>query len=181
MSIQITARNIDLTDDIKEHVEKKLGKLNKIIDGAPDVHVILRAEKFRQIAEVKVLVNGATVHGQTQTNDIFISLDRVIDKVQRQIVEDKRRIVAIKSRKSHEKKEVPEATSAMEEPEENPGSEIVRGMPYSRKPMAPEEALMQLETLQKDFILFINSQTSEVNMLQEGKDGKYWLIEPEPR
>ncbi len=179
MSLQITARNVDLSEDLKEYVEKKIGKLNKFIDGTPDVHVILRAEKFRQIAEVTLMINGVTIHGQTQTNDIFTSLDKVADKVQRQVVEDKRRIVAIKSRKSQEKKGVLEETASTEVPEENPSSEVIMGRTYSRKPMAPEEALMQIKALGDDFFLFINSQTDEVNLFQRRKNDRYWLIEPE--
>lgn len=180
MSLQITARNMDLTDDVKKHVEKKVGKLNKFIDGAADIHVILRAEKFRQIAEVTVSVNGVTIHGETQTSDIFNSLDKAVDKVQRQLVEDRRRVVAIKSKKHQEKREALEGPvlPRLGESGGNPGPEIVRGGTYSMKPMAPEEALMQMKALQDDFLLFVNSQTSEVNLLQKGKDGRYWLMEP---
>jgi putative sigma-54 modulation protein len=179
MSLQITARNVDLSEDLKEYVEKKIGKLNKFVDGTPDVHVILRAEKFRQIAEVTLLLNGVTIHGQTQTNDIFTSLDKVTNKVQRQVVKDKRRAVAIKSRKSQDKKGVLEEAASLEETEENPSSEMIKGGTYSRKPMAPEEALMQIKALGEDFFLFINSQTDEVNLFQRREKGEYWLIEPE--
>jgi putative sigma-54 modulation protein len=181
MSLQITARNLDLTDDLREHVEKKVGKLSKFMDGTPDIHVILRAEKFRQAAEVTIMTNGITIHGQTETNDIFISLDKVVDKVQRQIVEDRRRTIAIKSRKNKETKGAFEAPAPPEMMEDNPGSEIVRGEFYSRKPMATEEALMQIKALGSDMFMYINSQTNEVNLLQKRKDGKYRLVEPEPK
>lgn len=180
MSLQITTRNVDLTDELKEYVEKKVSKLYKFVDGTLGVHVILRGEKFRQIAEITILANGVTIHRQAQTDDMFTSLDKVVDKVQRQIVKEKGRTIAIKSRKNQGKKEALRAPTPLEElVAGQPAPEIVRGKSYPRKPMAAEEALMQMKMLRDDFFMFINSQTKEVNLLYKRKDGKYWLVEPE--
>lgn len=179
MSLQITARNVDLTDDIKEYVEKKINKLHKFFDSTSDVHVILRAEKFRQIAEVTVMFNGITIHGQTQTNDLFSSMDKVTDKVQRQIVKEKTRAIAIKTRKNQEMKETFDTVSSAEEPASGPTQEIIRGEAYSTAPLIPEEAVTRMRDEKKDYLLFMNSLTNEVNLLQEREDGKFWLVEPE--
>ena len=178
MSFQITARNVDLTDDIKDQIEKKIGKLNKFFDDTPDVHVTLRTEKFRQIVEITIFSNGLIVHGQTQTDDMFSALDGATDKVQHQIKKEKSRAKSIKSRKNQEMKKALNAVASEALPVLNEIEEIDQGERYSTEPISTHEALTSLKGSGGDFLLFVNSDTNEANLLQKKDDGRFWLVEP---
>ena len=85
MQISITGRHIDLTDQHKEHVEKRLRHLKRFFEAIMDCHVILSKEKHREIADITIQVNGVTLHGEEETESILTSIDRVVNKIERQI------------------------------------------------------------------------------------------------
>lgn len=93
MEIITTARHFDLTPAIREHGEKRLQKLTRYSDRITKTNVVLIREKHRQIAEITLHVNGSDLVSREESNDLFLSIDRAVENLERQIKRHKERLV----------------------------------------------------------------------------------------
>ncbi|MBI3600776.1 MAG: ribosome-associated translation inhibitor RaiA [Nitrospinae bacterium] len=181
MQITVTGRNIEMTDALKKYAEEKVQRVKKYIHTTIDAHVILAVEKFRQKAEVTINVNGFKIYGEEETEDMYSSIDKVMDKIERQVRKHKERIWAVKS-KQHEKdvniRMNVIARESIEEPSDTP-HRIIKTRNFAYKPMPTEEAAMQMDLLGYEFLIFRNSMNDKINVIYKRKDGNYGLIEPE--
>ncbi len=189
MNVIITGRHTTLDDDIKSYAEKKILKAETFFDHIIEAHVVLSAEKHRRIAEVTLNAKNATFHATAETDDFYSAVDTVMEKVDSQIKKFKERI---KDRKHRARVEMPIELSeveTVEDPEteesdtENLGidsqPQIIKVKRFAPKPMTPQEAVMQLDVLDDEFMMFSNSQTNQVNVIYKRKDGSYGWIEPD--
>lgn len=172
MKIILKGRNIEITDALRDYVDKRLGKLNKYIDELEEAQVTLLVERDRHRVEVTIPLNGLILRGEEQTGDMYSSIDLVIEKLEKQIEKYKTRIN--RKTKNHTIREMP---VHYEDEQENPS--IVRTKRFAFKPMPVEEAIMQMNLLGHSFFVFSNGETDEVNVVYKRKDGNYGLIEPE--
>ena len=92
MQINITGHHIDVTDALRTYVSEKITKLSRHFDHVTNVHVILTVEKQSQRAEATVHVSGTDLFAQHDTEDMYASIDGLIDKLDRQIVKHKEKI-----------------------------------------------------------------------------------------
>jgi len=173
MKVIITGRKIDISAGMRSYTEKKLQKLDKFFDDAADAQVTLSVEKDRQTAELTIYFGGYVYRAEDTTEDMYASIDRSVDLIERQIRKNKTRL---------EKKlrggafDVPnEATIEMEEKE----FKIVRSKKHALKPMSPEEAILQMNLLGHEFFVFHNDETDKIDIVYRRKDGNYGLIEAE--
>ena len=177
MDITVTFRHMEPTEGLKTYAEEKVSKINKILDSPSEAHIVLGVEKFRHMADVTFSVNGARIKAVEETGDMYSAIDRVMDKIETQV----------KRHRSKIRKRTPgnikgEDTLVSEESEEEirlsaeePSIEVEK---LVAKPMDPEEAAMQLEISQQDFLVFRNSGSKEINVLYKRGDGNLGLIEP---
>ena len=172
MKVIITGRHMKLNDDIRSYAEEKLHKAETYFDRIIEGHMILSAEKHRRIAEVTLSAKRATFHAQEETEDIYASIDGVVEKIDTQIRRYKKKLDA--RRHQHEKAFF---TDEEEEPETEP--RIIRANKFAPKPLTPQEAVAQIELSGNDFLMFFNSQTNQVNVVYRRKDGNYGWIEPD--
>ncbi|HHY04508.1 MAG TPA: ribosome-associated translation inhibitor RaiA [Thermoanaerobacterales bacterium] len=176
MNIKISGKNITVTNALKEHVRKKLGKLDRYFDEAIEAQVTMNVEKDRHIVEVTIPMNGIILRGETETNDMYASVDLVVEKLEKQIEKYKTRI-ARSTRKGTFKFNGSTQPPSAEKKADIP--RVVKVKRFAIKPMDVEEATMQMDLLQHDFFVFLNAETNEVNVVYKRKDGNYGLIEPE--
>jgi putative sigma-54 modulation protein len=87
MQIAVTFRHLETDEGVKEYVKEKVSKLQKYIEVPREVHVVLSAEKFRQIAEITIVGNGMTLNSQARDSDLYAAIDQMVDKMERQIRE----------------------------------------------------------------------------------------------
>ncbi len=92
MQINITGHHIDITDALRSYVSEKLEKLERHFDHVTNVHVILTVEKQSQKAEANVHVSGADLFAQHDSEDMYASIDGLVDKLDRQVVKHKEKI-----------------------------------------------------------------------------------------
>ncbi|MBO1922969.1 MULTISPECIES: ribosome hibernation-promoting factor, HPF/YfiA family [Thiomicrorhabdus] len=92
MQINITGHHIDVTDALRSYVSEKLEKLERHFDHVTNVHVILTVNKQAQIAEATVHVSGADLFAQEETENMYASIDGLVDKLDRQIIKHKEKI-----------------------------------------------------------------------------------------
>ncbi|MCB4204495.1 ribosome-associated translation inhibitor RaiA [Deferribacterales bacterium Es71-Z0220] len=176
MNIQITVKNVELTDAIRSYVEKKVSKVKKYFDQVVDVHVVLDVQKNVHMAEILVNAKGVFLKGIEKSEDLYASIDLAIDKIERQLVKYKEKL---KSKKLIDKKfEVPLKLDVYESEsfDDKPVSIITKEIPV--KPMDIEEAVMQMDLLNKNFFVFRNAKNSEVNVVYRRDDGNIGLIQP---
>ncbi len=91
MKLTVTGRKIEITEGIKEHLEKKISKTIHDLGDAADVHVALTVEKHRHFAEVTVKSKGVTVHSEEETDDLYMAMDTALDKIEKQLRKHKSR------------------------------------------------------------------------------------------
>ncbi len=94
MQVSITGRHLEVTDSLKAHVEDKISKLKRHFDHVVDIHVILGVEKMEQKAEATVQVSGATLFAEDHQEDMYVAIDNMVDKLDRQIIKHKEKISA---------------------------------------------------------------------------------------
>lgn len=92
MQINITGHHVEVTDALREFVSEKIGKLKRHFDHVTNVHVILTVEGKQQKAEATVHASGADLFAQHDTEDMYASIDGLIDKLDRQIIKHKEKI-----------------------------------------------------------------------------------------
>ncbi len=92
MQINITGHHVDITEALRNYTSEKMAKLERHFDHVTNVHVILTVEKQTQKAEATVHVSGADLFAQHQTDDMYASIDGLIDKLDRQIIKHKEKI-----------------------------------------------------------------------------------------
>ncbi len=175
MRITISGKNIVITDALKDRVNKKLSKFERFFGANTEVHATLSVEKGRHIFEVTIPFNGIILRSEEATDDMYMSIDNVIEKLERQVRKQKTKLER-KMKDYNLKFDV--FFENMPEEEEN-DVQIVKTKKFAYKPMPAEEAAMQMELLGHSFFVFSNSDTEEVNVIYKRKDGNYGLIEPE--
>lgn len=171
MNIDIRGKNVQITPALKDHVEKKIGKLGRFFDTDQEAQVTLTVQKESHKIEVTMPINGYILRSEEETGDMYASIDLVIDKLERQIHKYKTRI-SKKVRETGIKEISPQTEVIEEEPQ------LVRTKKFALKPMPVEEAILQMNLIGHSFFVFSNAETEEINVVYKRKDGNYGLIEP---
>ena len=175
MKIIITGKNIDVTEGLKERVTKKINKLDKFFTSETEAHVTLSVQRTRQIVEVTISFNGIVFRAEESNEDMYSSIDRTVDLLERQIRKNKTRL----ERRLHEHDFRFDNVKFTEEIPEEKDFKIVRSKRFAVKPMDVEEAVLQMNLLGHEFFMFFNADTKQVNVVYKRKDGNYGLFEPE--
>lgn len=186
MNVKIAGRHFEMTDALKSYVETGLEKFRGHFNKVIDVDVVLSVEKHRHIAEVNVHANGVRIHGQESSTDMYASVDAVLQKLEKQVRRYKDRINRHQPRHARETRDyhhnvielLPAAAESSEEMAQTPVHRVVKREKLSTKPMTVEEATMQLDLLEERFLVFMNAETEQLNVLYSREDGSYGLIEP---
>ncbi|HZY30662.1 MAG TPA: ribosome-associated translation inhibitor RaiA [Candidatus Methylomirabilis sp.] len=179
MQITVTGRNLEITEALRRYAEEKVARLQKFVDQITSAHVILLIEKYRQIAEVTLRVRDLTIRGEESSDDLYCAIDLVADKIERQILRYKEKIIGHSGRSSGRARARDETSPAETELLSEDGPRIVKTKRFAMKPLSPDEAALHMNLLGHNFFVFRNADTQEVNVLYRRKDGDYGLIEPQ--
>ena len=175
MQTSVTFKNLDPTDTLKSYVRDKLDRFDRLLDNPAEANVVLLVEKFRHIAEININGDRLTINGKEETNDMYSAIDMVLDKLEKQIKKNKQKIR--ERRPGVKAKNI----SLMEADINLPDEELVREVKIKNieyKPMDVEEAVLQMDLLSNNFLVFTNARSDQVNVLYRRKDGHYGLIQP---
>ncbi len=174
MEFNILGKNIEVTEGIREHVEDKLGKLEKYFAPETRVNVTLSVEKDRQKIEVTIPVKGNIIRSEQVSNDLYVSIDLVEEVIERQLKKYKNKIVSKERNAGAFRQEYIEKDFA-----DDDEIKIIREKKFDIKPMYPEDACVQMELLGHSFFVFNNAETDQINVVYKRKGNTYGLIEPE--
>ena len=89
MNLKLTGNHVEVTDAMRDYVTSKISKITRHFDHVIDVSVILSVEKLKQKAEANVHVRGKDIFVETDSEDMYASIDSLIDKLDRQILKHK--------------------------------------------------------------------------------------------
>jgi putative sigma-54 modulation protein len=181
--IETVARNMRLTDNTREYVEKKAAKLERYLQEIDEVRVELshaksaRSTQDRQVAQITVHGKGFILRSEERADDIHAAFDAALDKIQRQV--DR-----YKGKHYHGRGDGRSAAEVVEE--ELPVDETGELLPLigRRKtfivlPMTEDEAVEQMRLLGHDnFFVFFNADQNSIQVLYRRRDGTYGLIQP---
>lgn len=178
MQVTVRGRNIEVTDALKEYVHKKLTRFQKYFYRPLSAQVALAVERGRHIVEITIPIDGYLLRGQEASEDMYASVDLVMDKLERQVHKFKTRLNRKLRRDGNNQRGivVEALPEAAEEETDEPG--VVRVKRFPIKPMEVEEAILQMNLLGHDFFVFTNAETEEMNVVYRRKGGGYGLIEP---
>ena len=182
MQISLTGRHVNITDALREHVEKRLDKLSAHDNSIMDIRVVLSVEKHRNFAEITILERGATkIHSHEATDDMFVSIDKAVDKIERQLKRHLGKKRSVKRRKDDSLGIPEEATD--DEPADKAGPleshgdyQVTVSDEFPPKPMSVEDALALLDTSDVEFQAFVNEESNEVNVVFRQREGGYGLL-----
>ncbi|HWP62977.1 MAG TPA: ribosome-associated translation inhibitor RaiA [Candidatus Binatia bacterium] len=175
----VKGKNIELPDRVRTYAERKLRRLERLLDDRTDAIVELSNEQHKSaadahIAEVTLIVNGQTLRSHAVGPTYQAAIDAVIDRAERQAVDHKER--PRDRARSTEGAQRREGAAEAQTAEEGP--RVVRVKRFAIEPMFEEDAISQMEELGHAFFLFVNAENERLNLLYRRRDGNYGIIEP---
>ncbi|MDD6484729.1 MAG: ribosome-associated translation inhibitor RaiA [Clostridiales bacterium] len=176
MKFTIIGRKINVTDKMKDYVEKKLSKLDKFFREESEARVVLGTIKDNEYIEATVYASGMIYRAEASDREVFAAIDKIVDVIERQIRRNKTRL------EKKIKKDALAAPTLISGDDYNDGEdsgefEIVKKKRFNIKPMSVEEAILQMNLLGHSFFIFKNMDTEETNIVYKRKDKKYAVIE----
>ncbi len=173
MKITFVGKKMEIRQSQKNWAEKKLGKLDRYFDDDADVKLVIGKIRDKFTIECTVSARGTIFRVEESDDDLFLAIDHVVPAIERQIRKNKTRLAKRLRSGAAETAVADEPDTFNEEKEFN----IVKTKIVSKKPMSPEEAILQMNLLGHNFFIFENSQLSDISLVYKRKDGDYGLIE----
>ncbi|MDX6379476.1 MAG: putative sigma-54 modulation protein [Rubrobacteraceae bacterium] len=186
MDVMVKGRNISVTEALERYATGKVERIAKFFDDGRSVsrveveliHERNSSNPEPEVADATLFINGTVLKAREASADMYASIDRMSDKLERQVRRYRGRQID-RWHGQRERHALEEAGPVIvEEEAEDIESRIVRTKQFQMKPMSPEEAALQMELLDHAFFVFTNADTGEINVVYRRRDGNYGLIEP---
>ena len=178
MKFNFTDKKVQVTDELREYAERKIGKLDRFFKTESEAFITFATERGRYIAEVTIKNNGMFYRVADTTNDMFASVDSSVAAIERQIRKNKTRLVKRLRAGSLDREKEPAVLHDDNDEDEQHEFKIVRTKMFPVKPMTPEEAVLQMNLLEHEFFVFKNQNKDDVfSIVYKRKQGDYGLIE----
>ena len=179
MKITYIARNVNLKDNFKERVEKKLSKFERIFSDTASANVTVTLQKNSQTVELTIRDNGMLYRAENTCEEMNDAVDRVVDIIGGLIRKNKTRL----EKKNKSGVELDSFFADYEFTyndidDEEDTFEIARTKTIPVKPMSVEEAILQMNLLNHQFFMFQDADTDEISLVYKRKDGRYGLLVP---
>lgn len=182
MNIAFAFKNFEASDHLKKYARRRMEKLGRFFGKAAglDINVVLTVDKFRHRCEVTVNGEGLHINATEQAQDMYAAIDLVTDKVESQI---KRKVSRVKEqRRKARNAEVDVFTYNLDADgdmaEASDDATVVGTDRFAAKPLHLDEALMQLDSIGSEFLVFLNAESGRVNVVYRRRTSGYALIDP---
>ncbi len=174
MKITYTARKVNLRDNFKDRVEKKLSKFDKIFSDDAQAFVVATVDKSSQTVEITIKDNQMVYRAEKTMPEMNDAVDKCIDVLGRQLRKNKSKLEKRLRQGSLEELVAPVEEEEIAEEEYS----VVRTKQIPVKPITVEEAILQMNMVGHKFYMFTNADSGEVNVVYVRDDGKYGLLQP---
>ncbi len=171
MRLMITGRHVAVTPALREYIGTRMERLDRYGLKLGTLQILLSVEKFHHVAEVVGVVQGRRLQAKTSTEEMYASIDEVVDKLGAQLRKLKERKV------NHKFGDQPHvrATARKAPRPENNGVEVVRP---TLEALTIEEAVEALNAAKLDLLMFVNALSGSTQVLQRLPNGRLSLIDP---
>jgi putative sigma-54 modulation protein len=176
----VRGKNVEVPDRVRDYAERKLRRLERMLDDRSDAIVELSNEQHRSaadahIAEVTLVIDGQTLRSHAAGSSYQVALDNVVDKVERRAV-DYREKPRLRARPIEEQQILRRIADGTPGPSRE--RRIVKTKRFAIEPMFEEDALSRMEELGHRFFVYVSAETEQVAILYQRDDGDYGVIEP---
>jgi putative sigma-54 modulation protein len=176
----VKGKNLEVRETDRRYAERKLGRLERLLDDRSDAIVELSLERHRSntdshIVDVTLVIDGRTLRGTAAAATHKAGIDEVIDKIERRAVDFKEK-PRLRARPEEEKVILQRIADG--QADRSRDRRIVKVKRFDIEPMFEEDALARMEELGHDFFVFVNAETERVGILYKRDDGHFGLIEP---
>jgi putative sigma-54 modulation protein len=195
MQVSVTFRHIEATEALRQHAEQRVQRIAKYLHRPIDAHVILSVAKRRHIAEIVLNADRTTLNATEETNDLYSAIDLAADKLEQRARKHTSKLKSHKVAASGRRRAAIELEPPPVRPATGPGlrMDVIRADSFRRrngpdiikttrlpvKPMSVEEAVMQMDLMSNEFLVFRDAATDRLSVVYRRKDGNYGLIAPE--
>ena len=176
MNIKIVGRKVNLRENFKELVQRKLSKFDRIFDEDADATVTVTLEKNRQTVEIMIKQRGMLYRAEATAPEMNEALDDVVAALGNQIRRNKKRL-----ERAQKMKPVELPDTYYDTPDEEDEPEIAKRKTFYVKVMTVEEAILQMEMLGHTFFMYRDGDTGEIDVVYKRRDGKYGVLAPRLR
>lgn len=185
MALVLTGKNMNLYEDTKAYIEKKVSKFDRFLPDILDTRVEISKEatkssQDRFIAEITVQTKRKILRAEERSHDLRIAIDNAVNKLNSQIARLKgKRKTRWQAKESIRTEDIPVVSDEVwDQIEEETNRKIVRVKQFSVIPMNEDEAVEQMQLLSHDFFVFYNADLGRINVLYRRGDGNYGLLDP---
>jgi len=176
MIIRTTGRKVTLKQSFLDMVEKRMAKFDKYFDSDAEAAITVTVEGSRQTVEITVRTRVFIFRAERTGQDMEQAFNEAADLIDKQIVRNKSKLG------SRIKRQEPGASGMDAGDYSDVVDEeyrVVREKRFALKPMSVEEAILQMNMLQHSFFVFLNSDSSAVNVVYRRVDDNYGLLTPD--
>jgi putative sigma-54 modulation protein len=190
MKTTVKSRNVELSDRLRSQIDRKLRRLDRIAhpDAEASVELIANASRSAEaanLAEVTLISNGSVLRSASSGPTLIAALDRLIDKLERQVIRARERPRSVRERQADQAQAVLAGAGGESEPtaseptaESSSAARVVKVKRFDMVPMFEEDAIARMEELGHAFFVFLNAEGGGVCVVYRRSDGAYGLIEP---
>ncbi len=178
MKCTVTFRHLKPSDPIRQYTAEKIEKVSKLIERGSEAKVTLSVEKHLHVAHIELLTDGSLrLRGIEKSADMYSSIDLAVEKILRQVKRYRSKIRDHREASSNGRV-LPHHILEVAEPQvELTPPKIVRQETIVAREMNLDDAVMQLDLLDSEFLVFTNADNHRVNVVYRMADGQYGVIE----
>jgi putative sigma-54 modulation protein len=186
MDVDVKGRNISVTEALENYALEKVERIHKFFDeentdSSAEVELIHQRNPSipdPEVAEATMFINGTVLKAREASADMYASIDKMCDKLERQVKRYRGRQVARWHGQDKNDQGSVEPQPFVVAEQDDVDARIVRSKQFQMKPMDAAEAALQMELLDHDFYVFTSADSGEINVIYRRRDGNYGLIEP---
>ena len=174
MAVKVRGKNIEVTQALKDYVEKRVQTITKQFKTVGEITAVMRVEKGNHTVEITVPASGIVLRAQETSDNMYASIDQCVEKIERQIHKYKTRLMKRKYSNFKDAAPAPLPEDSEEVPEETGEFTVARTKNYAMRPMGVQEAIMQMNMLNHDFFVFFNAETEKIAIVYRRKSRGLW-------
>ena len=179
MEVRFLTRNVELPAEVKEYMEKKVGKIDKFFDKIIDTQVALNFKRGMNVVEITSDVNGVIMRGEDYAPDLRKAFDKALKNIERQVKKHKGYLAdKVKMKAQDLSFDIDPDLLPVHPEKEEATREIVKTKKFNVEVMTPVEATMQMDLLGHSFFIFKSDSTGAINVVYRREEGGYGLLQP---
>lgn len=185
MKCSVTFRHMKPSDPIREYIEEKIGKVSKLLEKGGEAHCVLSVEKHNHLAHIELITDGALrIRAEEKSEDMYGTIDLAVEKIMRQVKRYRTRLRDLKRDPSERFRELPHSILRVKRTEDEATRpeepHVVRTETMVAREMNLDDAVLQMDLLESDFLVFTDPVTHHLNVMYRLPDGQYGLIDARP-